>query len=91
MIFNPSEDNLSACFFPASTVRPDPSWGPISRADCPLFGFIPSMYIGLHAGWEIDGKQYPANQFYQTSVPGDYTGACPVGLTPIDKDWPFIT
>lgn len=89
MIFNPSTDDTPAHFFPASTKRPDPSWGPISRADCPLFGFIPSMFIGLHAGWEIDGKQYPVNQFYETSVPGDYTGACPVGLTPIDKNWPF--
>lgn len=91
MIFNPSADNTPTLFFPVSTKRPDPSWGPISRADCPLFGFIPSMFIGIHVGWEIDGKQYPAYQFYETSVPWNYTGGQPVGLTPIDKDWPFTT
>lgn len=78
-------------YFPANTVRPDPSCGPISRAECPLFGFVPSIYAGFHAGWEIEGKQYPANQFFETIVPGDYTGGHPVGLTPINKDWPFAT
>lgn len=69
-------------YFRADTKRPHESWGPIAQTNCPLYGWIPSLFIGTHVGWKVNGVDYPLDAFEEISFPGDYTGACPVGLIP---------
>lgn len=69
-------------YFRADSKRPHQSWGPIADTDCPLYGWVPSLFIGTHVGWNVGGVDYPKSAFEEVSFPGDYTGACPFGLIP---------
>ena len=77
--------NSENVYFPTSTEKPDPSWGEVAKSNFPLYGSIPSLYIGVHAGWRVAGKNYSHSDFTAHIFPGCFTGCRPVGLTPLFK------
>ncbi len=79
----PASDWDKPIWFPASTERPDKSWGEAAQSTCPLIGWVPSLYIGTQAGWRVDGIHYPSSAFEETLFAGSFTGGSPVGLTPV--------
>lgn len=48
-----------------------------------LWGWIPSLYVGEHVGWEVRGQRVPRSGFREEPMPGNWTGAAPVRLTPL--------
>ena len=47
-----------------------------------FIGMIPSLYLGIRAGWQISGKNYDKNDFTEIFPRGDFTGGINVGLIP---------
>lgn len=50
-----------------------------------LYGWAPSLPYGVHAGWLVSGQQRPRAAFTEHLPAGDWSGGCPIGLTPIQS------
>lgn len=79
-----ASDDLSwTPYYPEAT-KVKPTWPEAVSAgpDYPLYTALPSNPGGPLAGYIIDGVRYQKSLFVEHQYRGDFSGFCPLGLTP---------
>lgn len=75
-----AEEWSTPVYFPAEAKSAHHNWDDAAHSSFSLCGWIPSLYIGTHVGWKVDGQQYSRETFEEHRFDGCFTGGTPVGL-----------